>query len=98
MRKRICLLCIFCAVLFIGCVTTVSRPELDARIYDHATETINGVYYMGSKDGYNYIVNITTLRSKKYRIKDNELHIDNPFPLTRDKEKWRLLKGNSDIW
>lgn len=81
-----------------GCVTTVSRPELNARIYDHVTETINSVWYMGSKDGYNYIVNMTALRWKKYRIQDNELHIDNPFPLTRDKEKWRLLKGHRDIW
>ena len=98
MRTQIYIFGLICALLLIGCVATVSRHELDAGISEHDTETINSVCYMGSKAGYHYIINQTSLGSKKYRIQDDELHIDDPFLFTQDREKWRILKAHHEIW
>ena len=86
-----------CALL-VGCVTTVTRTELDAAVTAHDHETVNSVSYAGSKDGYHYLIHGYTLGSTAYRIPESEFVIYNPFPLTKDESKWRPLKHNWEMW
>lgn len=87
-------------IFIMGCISaaTVTRHELDNRISKHDVETVNWVSYMGTKDRYHYIFNGYTLGSNTYRIHENEFQIDDPFPLTQNRKKWRTLKKNWGIW
>ena len=95
--KRFAIIIMTCALL-VGCVTTVTRTELDAAVAAHDHETVNSVSYAGSKDGYHYLIHGYTLGSTAYRIPESEFVIYNPFPLTKDESKWRPLKHNWEMW
>jgi hypothetical protein len=96
--KRTLIASLFACVLLTGCVKTVTRTQLDAAIQAHAHETVTWVSYAGSQDGFHYLHHSYTLGSDAYRISESELQIDNPFPLTKDKEKWRPLKKHWEAW
>jgi hypothetical protein len=85
-------------LLAASCATTVNRADFDAAIARHDTETINWVWYMGTKDGYHYLRHRHTIGAHTYRIAVAELPIADPFPLTRDETKWRPLTRHWEPW
>ena len=96
--KKILPILLFATLLFTGCVKTVGRQELDAAIHSHDHETVSWVSYVGSRDGYHYILHSHTVGSDMYRIAESGLKIEAPFPLTKDQGKWRPLKKNGEVW
>ena len=86
------------ATIFSGCVHTITRTELDAAIAKHNVETVNSLVYMGTRDGYHYLRHSVIYGSKTYRVATDLLNIENPFPLTRDEEKWIPLKKHWEMW
>ncbi len=90
---------ILACVPFVGCVTrTISSPQLDAQVAKHVHETVNWLDYMGTRDGFHYIRHSYTVGSKTYRIPVEQMHIEDPFPLTHDRHFWRPLKRYSESW
>ena len=89
------LLLSLCIVLLAGCarVTTVpSRAELD-QLKSHWREPkVSLWYYMGSRDGYHYFHHWDLGEQRTYRISDKELAWQDPFPLTQNREDWKVLK------
>jgi len=99
MKSKWIQLCLLLATLIIaGCVTTVTTSQLNKAVAKHNMETINWVSYMGSKDGYHYLRHGHSLCAKTYRIQEQDLRIDNPYPFTSDDSKWRPLKNNWEGW
>ena len=75
-----------------GCATRqVTRSELDAAMTRHVGSTINHMFYMGTRNGEHYLRHQYTDGVRTYRISENELGIDRPFPYTRDPERWKLV-------
>ena len=95
--KRIPIILLAC-LLLAGCVKTVTRQELDSAIRSHAHETVTWVSYAGSQDGFHYVHHSHTLGADAYRIAESELEIENPFPVTKDKSRWRPMKKHWQVW
>lgn len=92
------LVILFACLTLSGCIKTVSRQDLDNSINAHAHETVSSVWYAGSQDGYHSLHHGHTLGSDAFRIQESQFQIADPFPLTKDETKWRILKKNWDIW
>ena len=92
------LMCTVWVIFVAGCVSTVNRSEFDKAVWKHRAETINSVLYMGSRDAHHYIRHGHTLGAQTYRLPEKEIFISNPFPLTKDKSKWRALKKHWEGW
>lgn len=88
-------LLIVCALT--SCVEDMNKTDFEKSILKHATETINNVWYVGSADGYDYFLHNTATQSRKIRVKENEISLSARFPLTDDKKKWQLVKGDADL-
>jgi hypothetical protein len=85
-------------VAFCGCAThTVTRSELSAAMSKHSMETIYQVRYMGSESDFNYLSIKHTVGTERFRIMKSEFPISDPFPLTKDSSKWRVLASTSPI-
>ncbi len=96
--RRYLLITILCLPMT-GCVTqTLTSPQLDARVAKHAHETINWLDYMGTHDGCHFIRHSYTLGSRVYRIPVYQVHVSDPFPLTRDESLWRPFKKHWQSW
>jgi hypothetical protein len=68
----------------------VNRYEfVESELVPHPEdETEFNHYYMGSRDGYDFI----TVRSHTYKIPTDQLNLKNSFPLTKDDKKWTPLR------
>jgi hypothetical protein len=89
---------IIMATLLAGCAHTVTRTELDAAIAKHNVETVNSLVYMGTSDGYHYLRHNVIYGGRTYRVAAELLHIEAPFPRTRDETKWVSLKNHWEMW
>lgn len=76
-----------------GCHTgeQVSSHELIGIVERRSTETVNALWYMGSKDGNDYFCHSTALASKVYYVPGADFPLTNRFPLSHDKALWKLL-------
>lgn len=82
-----------------GCTTTtVSRDELNRLVNRQMTGTVNSVVYMGSSDGYHYLRHEYIPRTRYYRVAENDFEIVDPFPRTRDRNEWRVIKNHWQLW
>lgn len=82
--------------LLTSCVEEMKKTDFEKSIREHATETINNVWYAGSANGFDYFIHNTATQSRKIRLKTNEITLATRFPLTDDKQKWQLVKGDAD--
>ncbi len=85
-----------------GCTTTVTCPELINKMNKSIAKKnshINILWYKGSDEKYHYLGHVYKMfGSKSYRVSLNELQIKEMFPLTRDSEKWILIKKIGKKW
>ena len=90
--ETIALLCVL--LLIAGCASPreISRRQLEAEIRRHSMETVNGVWYAGSRGGSQFISHQSIFGSHMYRIRTEEISIKSPFPYTTDQQKWIPLK------
>jgi hypothetical protein len=79
-----------------SCVEEMKKADFEKRIIEHATGTINNVWYAGSANDFDYFIHNTASQSRKIRLKTNEITLAMRFPLTDDKQKWQLIKGDAD--
>lgn len=83
--------------LLTSCAEEISKTDFEKSIREHATETINNVWYTGSANGFDYFIHNTATRSRNVRLKTNEISLATRFPLTDNRQKWRLVKGDADL-
>ena len=78
---------------FIGCsyVTTVSKEELFSLTKQWKEPKVAIWYYRGSDNDYHYFVYQDLGITRKYRIRVNELSIENSFLLTNNQRNWRVM-------
>ena len=84
-----------CLLLLIaGCAfpREISRRQLEAEIQRHSMETVNDVWYAGSRGGYQLFSHQSIFGGHMYRIRSEEISIKSPFPYTSDRQKWIPLK------
>lgn len=82
----------FALFMLAGCATQrVTRAELDAAMSRHVGATINHMFYMGTRNGEHFLRHQYTEGVRTYRIPEHELGIEDPFPFTRDPNRWRLV-------
>ena len=96
MKNALCVALLLSFLCACSTATTTTRDDLLTAYKKHEFETINALIYMGGKDGYHYIKHTRALRSKTYRIAENEFTIANPFPLTKDSKKWKPITLHSN--
>lgn len=80
-----------------GCVKELSKSAIEAEVRAHDGETVNNVWYIGSSDGLDYFLHNTTLHSETLAVKEGEMRLTERFPLTREKTRWVLVRGEGDI-
>lgn len=78
--------------------TQSSRPEpreanryefVESELVQHPEDEIKlNHYYMGSRDGYDYI----SVRGRRYKIPGDQLKLNKAFPLTENSAKWIPLR------
>jgi len=73
---------------------TVTRTQLETAINSHWRESVNSVSYAGTQSSYHYFVHQLALYERIYRIPVTELHVENVFPYTRDRNAWRPFGWN----
>ena len=80
-----------------SCVHEMKKSELQNEIQAHATETINNVWYVGSTDTHDLFIHNAAMRSRKLRVAKGDVSIPNRFPATKDRDKWLLMKSDTDM-
>lgn len=87
--------CVLFAVC--GCTHVITMEDFVQTVDQHNHETINNVWYMGSKGKYDFFRHNTTLYSCTYKIYDGMADTTDRISLTSNRDKWLLIKGNSCI-
>ena len=85
--------CVLFAVC--GCTHVTTMEDFVQTVDQHNHETINNVWYMGSKGKYDFFRHNTTLYSCTYKIYDGMTDANDRISLTSNRGKWLLIKGNS---
>ena len=96
MKQFVKLLLLPMVCLLTSCVDDMKKADFEKTIQQHATETINNVWYAGSANGFDYFIHNTATQSRKIRVSTAEIALASHFPLTEDKQKWQLVKGDTD--
>jgi len=87
-----CLLFVMC-----GCSHITTMEEFVQTVNQHNDETINNVWYMGSRGSYDYFRHNTTLTSRTYKIHNGTSNMSDRFAWTTNRKNWALIKGNGDL-
>ncbi len=86
-----------------GCISETTPEKMIKCVNNHAMETVNSLYYIGSLDGYDFFVHKTLLFTHKRKIVENEFPLDKKIPFSNNQSKWIELKsgrcggGNSEL-
>lgn len=90
---NILILTIFLAVSIMSCSqpSTVSKAEL-IEITKHWKEPKVAIwYYMGTDNKFHYFRFIDLGVKQDYRVRRDELEIDETYPLTKKQNEWRVM-------
>lgn len=89
---------VFC-VLFAacGCTHVTTLEDFVQTISQHNGETINNVWYMGSKEKNDFFRHNTALSSRVYKIYNAMANESDRISLTNDSKRWVLIKDNGSI-
>lgn len=81
------------SVLLSGCnkPQTVTKTELDKAKAEWQEPKISIWYYVGTKDASHHYLHRDLPGDKLYRVSERELNQENPFPVTRDQKKWKVM-------
>ena len=80
-----------------SCTRITTMADFVRTIDRHNGETINNVWYMGTKGEFDFFRHNTALSSCTYKIHAGLANASDRFPLTSDPKKWLLIKGNGRI-
>jgi len=84
---------LFAWLLAASCVETktVTKAELEVAKTQWAEPKVSIWYYVGSKGGYHHFLHYDLNKKVLYRISNDELTIDSTFPLTKDRNDWKVM-------
>jgi hypothetical protein len=94
---NILILTTFLAVSLISCSqpSTVSKAEL-MEITTHWKEPKVAIwYYMGTDNKFHYFRFIDLGTKQEYRVRRNELQIDETYRLSKKQNEWRVMPWGS---
>lgn len=86
-------------LLLMGCkdVHTVTKEELASAASHWKEPKASFWYYMGNKEGYEHFVHYDIGNTAVYyRVTAAEMKMDNPMPLTSNRDKWRHMLWGAD--
>jgi len=82
---------LFLIVFAISCSTRTWTQTEFRDLHERTNHMTVTLYYKGSKEGDNYFQHVHVPGKISFRMKDDDFPVDNPFPYTKDRTKWRSV-------